>query len=157
MCFPTLPDFDAPQLETWLAVLRELLTRTEGEQIVICHSLSVLLWLHHAQSTSTAPVERLLLVAPPGPSVGVPEVENFFPAPIDKAALQRSARNTQLVCTDADPYCSERASLFYGEPLGIATELLPPEAGHINVASGYGSWPFVEQWCLGNSDLRPAL
>ena len=148
VCYPTLPDFDAPELEAWLSSLRQLLPQIEGEQVVICHSLSVLLWLHHAQSTSLPPVERLLLVAPPGPSAGVPEIESFLPPPLDKAALQRSARSAQLVCTDADPYCSERASIFYGQPLGLPIELLPLEAGHINVASGYGPWPWVEQWCL---------
>ena len=146
--YPVLPDFDAPELDVWMKVLHQEVSRLEGEKIVVCHSLSVLLWLHYARSTPLVPVDRLLLVSPPGPSARPPEVAGFFPAPLDAQALARSTQRVQLVCSDADPYCPERAAVFYGQPLNVPTKLLPPDAGHINVASGYGVWPYAEQWCL---------
>lgn len=146
--YPVLPTFNTPELGAWLEVLHQEVSRLQGEKIVVCHSLSVLLWLHYAHSTPSVPVERLLLVSPPGPSAHPPEVSSFFPALLDPDALARSAKRVQLVCSDADPYCPERASDLYGQPLKVSTKVLPPDAGHINVASGYGAWPYAEQWCL---------
>jgi predicted alpha/beta hydrolase family esterase len=149
--YPLLPDPDDPLLDRWLAALRTELAAMAGERVVICHSLAVLLWLHYAQHGDAGSVDRLLLVSPPGPSANNPQIASFFPPPLDAAALQRSARAMLLVCSAADPFCPERAEHLYGQPLGIETQVLPPEVRHINVAAGYGPWPWVEQWCL-----RPA-
>lgn len=151
--YPVLPDFDVPRLDEWLATLHAELSLLEDkeERVVVCHSLGVLLWLHHAVTPSSAPVDRLLLVAPPGPALCVPEVASFFPPPLDRGALKRSAGEIRLICTDNDPCCPERAALFYGRHLDIETDIIAPEAQHINEAAGYGPWPGVEQWCLTNT------
>jgi len=90
--YPLLPDPDDPVLDRWLAALCAELDAMPGERTVICHSLAALLWLHHAQSRDAGSADRLLLVAPPGPSANNPQVATFFPPPLDAAALQRSAR-----------------------------------------------------------------
>jgi uncharacterized protein len=150
--FPRLPDPDDPKLDAWLAALHAELAAMRGARIVVCHSLAVLLWLHHARQPDAVPADRLLFVAPPGPAVNNPQVETFFPPPREAMVLRRTAREILLVCTDADPFCPERAADYYGTPLGIAVKRLPPEARHINVAAGYGPWPWVEEWCLQTSD-----
>jgi predicted alpha/beta hydrolase family esterase len=148
--FPSLPEPDAPRLEPWLKILRAERAAFEPDafQTVVCHSLAVLLWLHYANDPALRPVDLLLLVAPPGPSASAPEIESFYPVPIDPAALARSSKFSRLICTDADPYCPERADLIYGKPLGMETIKLPPEAAHINTDSGYGPWPQMEEWIL---------
>jgi uncharacterized protein len=114
--------------------------------ILVCHSLACLLYLHHiAEGGSQA--DRVLLVAPPSESCGVPEIQEFFPAPLP--TLTAGAR---LVCADDDPYCPEGADALYGEPLGVPVDVLPG-AGHINPETGFGPWPSAEAWCL-NGD-RP--
>ena len=66
--YPQLPDPDAPRPEVWLEELRRFLTQLHGEvRVVIAHSLGTLLWLHHARDGGD-PVDRVLLVHPPGPS-----------------------------------------------------------------------------------------
>jgi predicted alpha/beta hydrolase family esterase len=152
--FPTLPNPDEPRLEEWLTGMRHELSSMTGSRIVVCHSLAVLLWLHHTRQPDAAAVDRLLLVAPPGPAVNNPQVETFFPAPRDPLALHQTAREIELVCSVADPFCPERAEHYYGEPLGVQTLLYPSEAGHINVASGYGPWPWVESWCRSSTHIR---
>lgn len=146
--FPSLPDPDNPRLAAWLDVLRDELAALEpaAERIVVCHSLAVLLWLHHAQKPMPRPVDLLLLVAPPGPSAAASEIEEFFPPPRDPTPLARSARVSRLICADADPYCPEGAGVVYGKPLNLETIKLPPEAAHINTDSGYGPWPQMERW-----------
>jgi predicted alpha/beta hydrolase family esterase len=152
--FPILPDPDEPRLTDWLATLNGELSAMPGMRIVVCHSLAVLLWLHYARYPVAGPADRLLLVAPPGPSVNNPQVDTFFPVPRDPVALHESAREIVLVCSAADPFCPERAEHHYAEPLGVQAIRLPPEAHHINVASGYGPWPWVESWCRQDTSPR---
>ena len=109
--------------------------------IVVCHSLSSLLWLHHVADGGQQ-ADRVLLAAPPSERAEVPEIAGFFPVPLP--ALDPGAR---LVCSDNDPYCPEGAATLYGEPLGIPVDVLEGR-GHLNPEAGYGPWPAVEAWCL---------
>jgi uncharacterized protein len=149
VAYPDLPDADMPSPHAWRGALEgELAALPAGEVIVICHSLSCLLWLHHV-AEGGAQADRLLLVAPPSESADVPEIQGFFPVPLP--ALSGGSR---LVCADDDPYCPEGADTLYGEPLGIPVDVLEG-GGHVNPESGYGPWPAVEAWCVdGDRSLR---
>jgi predicted alpha/beta hydrolase family esterase len=144
--FPALPRPDAPVLDEWLAALARELDRTR-ELTVLCHSLGCILWLHHA-AVRPAPVRRVLLNAPPEP---LPAVPSFFPVATDGGAVRAAAAVSRLVCSDDDPYCPAGAATVYGEPLGLATDLLPGQ-GHLNVDAGYGPWPAMLSWCRGERD-----
>lgn len=142
IAYPDLPDADLPSLGAWRTSLQgELDALPDGEVVVICHSLSCLLWLHHVAEGGRQ-ADRVLLVAPPSESSGVPQIAGFFPVPLP--ALAAGAR---LVCSDNDPYCPEGAATLYGEPLGIPVDVVPG-GGHLNPEAGYGPWPAVEAWCL---------
>jgi hypothetical protein len=147
--YPKLPAPDNPRLENWMAALEsELAAFPPGVPLtVVCHSLGVLLWFHYARRCTAPVAERVILVAPPGPSATLPEIVGFFPPPLDAAAVQRSGRAVQLICSDGDRFCVERAAVCYGQPLGLPVTLLPPEAGHINTGAGYGPWPWMENLC----------
>jgi predicted alpha/beta hydrolase family esterase len=142
VAYPDLPDPDLPSLPAWRQALAgELAALPTGEAIVVCHSLACLLWLHHvAEGGSQA--DRVLLVAPPSESAGLPEIAGFFPVP-----LPRLAHGARLVCSDNDPYCPEGADTLYGEALGIPVDVLPG-AGHIYPDVGFGPWPAAESWCI---------
>ncbi|MCW2983673.1 MAG: hypothetical protein JWR63_1243 [Conexibacter sp.] len=146
--YPQLPDPDMPSLTAWLDVLRcELAMLGDGERVVICHSLGCLLWLRHAETAGAAQrVDRVLLVCPPGPSTLPPELAPFYAAPVDGAAVRRSARERiELVCTDADPWCPEGAATLYGRALDVPVHVVEG-AGHLSLDEGYGPWPAVERW-----------
>jgi predicted alpha/beta hydrolase family esterase len=154
--YPTLPECDVPCPDRWGATLhREVraLAKAEGERVVICHSLGCVLWLREAANIRPQHrVDRVVLVAPPCPGAKVPELAGFYPTGADTAAIDAAAGHTRLVCSDDDAYCPGRgAALHWGRPLELAVDLLPG-AGHLNVKAGYGPWPEMEAWALGDSD-----
>lgn len=148
--YPRLPDPDRPVRERWMEAINTEVAAMEGQRIVICHSLGSVLWLHYAQQEAFVPVSRLLLVAPAGPKTleSIDEVSGFLPIPLDAENIHKSANDIRLVSSDGDEHCEEGADDYYGEKLGLTTDILPPKAGHINTDSGYGPWPEVLDWCF---------
>lgn len=149
--YPGLPEPDSPSFNEWLSVVQAQLALLDAEaleRVVICHSLSCLLWMKAAPilADSGAPVDRLLLVAPPESSK-VPEAgASFRVTELHAHALRRSAGEIRIVCSDNDPYNPTGAGALYGEPLGIETTVVSG-AGHITPADGYGPWPGLARWC----------
>jgi predicted alpha/beta hydrolase family esterase len=58
------------------------------------------------------------------------------------------AARTLLVGSDNDDYASADEVEGIARALGVGSTILPG-AGHINVAAGYGAWPFVLDWLAG--------
>lgn len=151
--YPDLPDAGAPDPDAWRAALARELTALLAPVTVVCHSLACALWLHHA---ATGPgegqrAERVVLVAPPGPDAGVPQIAPFFPVPINPGAVRAAApMGTRLVCSDDDPYCPGGAQAIYGEPLGLATDLFSG-GRHLNPDAGYGPWPAMLAYVRGEA------
>lgn len=159
--YPDLPECDVPCPERWGAALhREMraLAAQEGERVVIAHSLGCVLWLREAAAIRPAQrVDRVALVAPPCPGARIPELAAFYPTGADKAAIDAAAGHTRLVCSDDDAYCpGPGAAKHWGEPLALAVDLLPG-GGHLNVEAGYGPWPEMEAWALGEADRVTGL
>jgi predicted alpha/beta hydrolase family esterase len=151
--YPLLPSPNTPFLEKWIDALIHYRNLMVGEKIVVCHSLGAILWMHYAVSFECKVVDRLLLVSPPCPPelALINEVQGFLPVPMDPEAISNSAHQVKLVCSVGDEYCQVNATITYAQPLKIDYEILPPEAGHINVESNYGPWPQVEKWCYDPS------
>ena len=148
--YPDLPEPFDPQPEEWLDALEGEL---EGvtEPVVLCHSLACLLWLRFAAAAGERRAERVLLVAPPRRD-DLPPVARFNPDGVSAADVSRVAGETLIVCSDNDPYCPAGAITTYAEPLEIPAQLISG-AGHINTEAGYGEWPAVEAWALGERSL----
>ncbi|MCY0916867.1 alpha/beta hydrolase [Streptomyces sp. H27-G5] len=156
--YPALPDPDHPDLEVWLAELRERLGALRGRRrTVVCHSLACVLWLHAAARGDVAvPVDRVLLVAPP--SAGYlgryPEVAAFAPPRVSAAQLYAGAGYVRMVGGDDDPCCPQGADAVFAEPLGLPVDVLAGQ-GHLGEDAGYGPWPSLLDWCVGRDDDAP--
>jgi predicted alpha/beta hydrolase family esterase len=164
--YPQFPDPEAPSLSRWLELLAaEYAQMGDGELVVVCHSLACALW--YKASTAAVldrPADRVLLVAPPGPSLlALPVTRDFSSGSWSAEALSSSSRTQiRLVGSEADPNCSEGpAAVIYGRALGLDAETIPG-AGHLSMSDGYGPWPPALHWCLdgkvrfsdpGSSDL----
>lgn len=110
---------------------------------MLCHSLGCLLWLHHAASGGER-VDRVLLVAPTQPDEDQPESPGFRPTPL----VATGAREARLVCSTTDPYCPPETSRRLARELAVEVDWLE-DAGHVNTDAGFGPWPAVEAWALG--------
>ena len=151
--FPQMPECDVPCPDRWGAVFRSelgrLAARRDDERIVVAHSLGCVLWLREAAAIAESRrVDRVALVAPPGPGAEIAELARFYPTGAERSAVAAAAGATRLVCSDDDPYCPGGAARVWGEPLGLHVDLIAG-AGHLNVDAGYGPWPEMEAWCLG--------
>jgi uncharacterized protein len=139
VAYPDLPDASSPQLDPWLEAIAA--ERRDGD-IVVCHSLACIAWLHH-RSRGAAPAARALLVAPPCRD-DVPEIAPFFPAPLRHGLVPEA----HIWCSDDDPYCPAGAVTTYAEPLGVPYDLFA-NGGHLNPDAGYGPWPLALEWVQG--------
>lgn len=146
--FPELSDADAPRKDVWVrelaAVVRPAVAR--GERVTfLCHSLGCWAVDHLLTEHGTAGVQAALLVAPPSPFLLFEPVETFLPPPRRADVWAPLAARTLLVGSDNDDYASAEELTGIARELGIASRILAG-AGHLNVAAGYGPWPFVLEW-----------
>jgi predicted alpha/beta hydrolase family esterase len=154
VAYPDLPAPFAPTLPAWRTALERELRALPGEPIVVAHSLSCVLWLHHCAQPvpEGGRAERVLLVAPPSLAGAPREIRPFFPVPLDPRRVAAAAGETRLVCAPDDPYCPEDAAALYGAPLGVPVDVIAG-AGHVNDVAGFGPWPEAEAWCYGASAI----
>ena len=144
---PELPNPRWPQCEQWVAQLSALLDSSTAPVLFVAHSLGCWALDHLLGRCGAAGIMGALLVAPPSPHLLFEPVESFFPAPQSPTAWAPIAEQSQLVVADDDPYIDAREAAGIGQRLGVPVRVLHG-AGHINVESGFGPWPFALEWVL---------
>jgi len=154
--YPQLPSPSSPALDEWLAVLHgELAQLGTGERVVIAHSCSVALWLLAApEVTAEERVDRVALIAPPGPSAFIAPYRAFLPCGIDPAAVAKASKTPAVVVSsDNDPYWPEGIDGYksiYTDALGLEHHIIAG-AGHISIDDGYGPWPAILGWSINST------
>ncbi|RFC41498.1 MAG: hypothetical protein DVB23_003444 [Verrucomicrobia bacterium] len=147
---PEFPSPNRPDIVEWVLHLHDQLRDAGPGATVIAHSLGAYLWLHYASRPGAIRSGRVLLVAPPG----IPEVRNSrriihgFQTSLSPERVRSSASEILLVGTHRDPYCKRGFVQTYAQPLRLPFVPLEDTAGHINMDSGYGAWPFALDWAL---------
>jgi len=145
--YPQLPDSDTPDLDTWLALLDELVTRGERPVTLIAHSLAASLWLSRvARGAGTGLVTRLALIAIPSPAILEPTVvASFVDHPRRVDALP--AVETIVFEGEGDPYSPGGARGAYAIDPEIRVEFVSG-GRHLTPDSGFGPWPRILEWAL---------
>lgn len=146
--FPELPSKESPNLLYWLSLLHLEAVAAGAQTTLVTHSLGAYLWLHYASLKGAQRLDRVLLVAPPG-ETEVREsgrVRGLLNIPLDAARIRSAAREVLVIGTANDPYNQKGAEQSYAKPLGLPYLGLPASAGHINIESGFGPWPFALEW-----------
>lgn len=146
--YPERQQTNRPELAAWLARLRQTLDGLPDAGFdLVAHSAGALLWLHHIAEPDGSPrPARVALIAPPSQHAPVDEIAELIPVPLDLDLVRRAAEGTVLVGGDDDPYCPEGVAAAYGQPLKMATTVIPA-AGHLDERSGYRQWPAILGWC----------
>ena len=111
----------------------------------VCHSLGCWALDHLLAERGPRRAHAALLVAPPSPHLIFEPVESFLPPPRRPQAWAPLAARTLLVGSDNDDFSTAEELAAIAAGLGVGWRLLPG-AGHINVASGHGPWPFALDW-----------
>lgn len=157
MCYPQLPEAYFPKLEAWLTALHKEISlfSPDDELIVLTHSLGGALWLQYVSQHLEVNPAKVFLVAPPLDNCGISEIADFFPLPeidlgIKKADYLPTGQAGLMVGSDNDPYIPLSKFQKLSGNLGVAFYCLPGK-GHINVASGFGEWGWMEEQILNES------
>lgn len=130
-------NWDEPTLAEWTANLVAAL-REAPDALLVGHSLGCALIAHVAGIRGSRGIAGALLVAPAevhrnGPAG--PLLEGFDPMP-----LARLPFPSTVVASRTDPYVRFGRAADFANAWGSEFVDLG-DAGHINVASGYGAWP----------------
>ena len=174
--YPQLPSPDEPDLAEWEGAVRsEHAALGPGPVTVVCHSLSTLLWLRIQAGARPLAADRVALVSPPSPELiaGQDAVHAFVDGgaaggeasgEAGGEATGAESRDTLLfdgrllgtgavgdsavVAGDDDPWL----------PLGLgdtwrgrldARQVVVRGGGHLTPDSGFGAWPAMTAWALG--------
>ena len=127
-------DWLFPRRQDWVDRLAEDILASQGERVVVvAHSLGCMA-VAHLPPEAAACVSAALLVAPADPERRA-QLADFAPVP-----HQRLPYRSTLVASSNDPYCPVRLAGAFARAWGSEFVRLE-NAGHINVASGFGAWP----------------
>ena len=114
--FPELPSKEIPCLKDWVAVVyRYFLTRRID--VVVCHSLANLLWLHLIDRHPDVTCKKLLMVAPCSMRRPLPHAKSFFPPP--RVHLAGHSAHILLVLSNDDPFCPFIDSIEIGRRICV--------------------------------------
>jgi predicted alpha/beta hydrolase family esterase len=150
--YPQLPDPDTPDLDTWLEVLADLVTRGERPVTLLAHSLAASLWLTHlARGHSPGLVTRLALAAIPSPGVLRSTVVEAF---IDHPPVIAPSPGVEQIVFEGenDPYSPGGVRASYAIDPSIPVEAVP-QGGHLIPDSGFGPWPRILEWTLAAEEV----
>lgn len=129
-------DWQRPVCADWLMALEQAVAASGPNTLLVAHSLACLLVAHWAAQTQQR-VRAALLVAvpdPQGPSFPS-EAQGFAVLPMQPLPFP-----SLLVASRDDPYASLAHTRTCAEAWGSRWVDIGA-AGHINSASGLGSWP----------------
>jgi len=138
-------EWQSPDRADWVSCLDAAIIGVRQPVVLAAHSTGCPLVAHWAVIASPArhlKIRGALLVAPSDPeNHGFPSgPRGFAPVPMVRLPFP-----SIVVASTNDPYCSIERARAFAEAWGSRLVELP-DAGHINVASGFGAWP--EGWAL---------
>lgn len=127
-------DWQTPRRYPWVNEIADTIAAQPGKVIVVAHSLGCIATAHLPAHASDR-IAGALLVAPANPEKRAPLLD-FAPVP-----HQPLPYRSIVVASTNDPYCPVRLASAYARSWG-SEFLRLSAAGHINVESGHGPWPF---------------
>lgn len=111
---PQMPNPDAPDQDTWVSVLREIVGDPTEDTSLIGHSIGAVTILRYLESLrEDQKIGHAVLVAGFTDGMGYDVFSNFFTQPLDLETIATRADRFTVIVSDNDPYIDRR----YGEEL----------------------------------------
>lgn len=129
--------WDEPWRAAWTEALDRQLAACQEPAVLVAHSLGCAAVVH-LPPHAAARVRAALLVAPCDVDFAqplLPSVRDFAPLPLERLPFP-----SLVVASTNDPYLELRRARRLAANWGSKLVVLP-DAGHINVESGFGPWP----------------
>jgi predicted alpha/beta hydrolase family esterase len=146
-------DWETPRCEDWVRTLHACILQIESPVLLAGHSLACATIAHYAaqHTDGEGRVAAAFLVAPSDVEAPTypPGSTGFNPMPLRKLPF-----HSVVVASTDDPYVTLERAEFFAHSWGSRLIKIA-KAGHINAASGYGSWLEGEEWLAGLRKIRP--
>lgn len=145
--YPELPTPSTPKCDEWIAALEKEISSFDpsDELIVLLHSLSPVCWVHFEKLHPKVIAKKVYMVAPVVTYPNVEEVESFFPVP---EFQPHPETEYTVIGSENDPWIPLKDMKDFAETYDFPFIYLEGQ-GHINVAAGYGEWPWILEECVG--------
>ena len=141
VAFPALPNSENPVEEEWIKGLRNEGIVFTKDTVLVGHSLGCVALMRLVESfDKNECAGKLIMVAGFGENLGISELENFFKTGFNWKKIKEKVRKIILVYSDNDPFISVEVSKRLIKKLN-AEGILERGAGHINIGSGFMSYP----------------
>lgn len=138
---PELPNADHPKQDEWIAKIRQVSEKFDGETILVGHSLGAVAILRLLETFSEdEKVKAAILVCGFTNDLGIEEIKDFFANPFDWEKIRSKAEKFVIINSDDDPYMKDEEGKILHEKLG-GEFIIERNAGHINEASGFKEYP----------------
>jgi uncharacterized protein len=142
---PRLPTPEGQSLDAWRAAFDEQMGALTSSDVLVGHSLGAAFAFRLLERVTT-PVRGTFLIGAFVGRVGIEKFdtvnESFFAVPFDWPRIRRMGGEMFLYDGDDDPYVT-RANVL-GLSRSVEREVIwIPQAGHINVKSGYVEFPEI--------------
>ncbi len=137
---PQMPNADHPQIEEWLAHLEEIIGEPDVDTYLIGHSLGAIAILRYLERLKGKKIGGAVFAAGFPESIGIPEIENFFAAPLNYEKVKFAAKNFVAINSDNDHYVPLRNGEILRDKLG-AKLIVVPNGRHLNEGEGNFQFP----------------
>lgn len=143
---PAMPESSTPDLQKWLAHLKNEVT-AQKRAFFVGHSLGCITLLHFLSHVYTGEISGLCLVAPFDEKLpNRPVMDSFTTANPDYAGLKRRCAASYVFASTNDLAVPLRMSESVSKKLG-ASFVVVENAGHFLASEGYTSFRLLENTC----------
>jgi len=123
----------SPTRSAWVNRIAETIEEQNRPVVIAAHSLGCIATVHLPAAVAKK-IHGALLVAPADPERRA-QLIDFAPVPYETLPYK-----SIVVASGNDPYCACRKAGAFANSWGSEFYRLP-NAGHINIDSGFGKWP----------------
>lgn len=129
---PAFPDSDAPNMKTWVPVLRAAVGKPDAETFLIGHSAGCITILRYLESfKSGETIGGAVFVAGFTDDLGYEELKDFFTTPINFSEIKKHCPKFVAIHSDNDPFVPLKHADVFKRELG-AKVIVKHDVGHFS-------------------------